>query len=44
MRVGSRDKAMLSALRVGDKRQYQSATARHSSALPNHLIGIRYIV
>ena len=42
MRDGSRDEAMLIAWRVGDKRQYQSATARQSSALSNHLIRIRY--
>ena len=42
MRVGSRDGAMLSAWRVGDKRQFQPATARQPSALPNRLIIIRY--
>jgi hypothetical protein len=42
MLVGSRDEAMLSAWRVGDKRRFRPATARQSSALPKHLIRIRY--
>jgi hypothetical protein len=43
MRLGSHDKPMLSALRAGDKRQFQPSAVRHVSALSNHLIIIRYM-